>query len=299
MRQVHRQIQWFPGHMNKTRRLIEEQINRIDIVVEILDARIPQSSRNPLLEEITAGKPLLMILNKSDLADKELTASWVREFEASGFHAAAVTSTEPKTVTGILNRCRQISEKQSGKSNEKINVLIAGVPNVGKSTIINALKKEKKASVQNKPGHTRDFQRIVISNTMTLIDTPGILWHKFEPGTGYRLAVMGSIKDSILDMYNIASAALIMLKNAYPERLADRYNLETEDLNQMEEVLIDLIGRSRGMLKKGGIVDFERACNVIVREIRDGKLGAMTFESPDQSDPRFGEEIFSSLQISG
>jgi ribosome biogenesis GTPase A len=282
--------------MNRTRRLIEEQINRIDIVVEILDARIPQASRNPLLEKITESKPVLMILNKSDLADKELTGKWIAHFESEGFHAEAVTSTEIKTVTGILNKCRQIVEKQSGNKGMKVNILVAGVPNVGKSTIINALRKEKKASVQNKPGHTRDFQRIVISNTMTLIDTPGILWHKFEPETGYRLAVMGSIKDSILDMYDIASAALIMLRNAWPERLKSRFNLD--EIPEQNEELIEYIGKSRGMLQKGGVVDFERACNIIVREIRDGKLGAMTFESPED-DIRFSPDIFENLQISG
>lgn len=297
MRQVHRQIQWFPGHMNRTRRLIVEQINRIDIVVEILDARIPQASRNPLLEEITAGKPVLMVLNKSDMADPKLTELWISNFESLGFYATAVTSTEPKTVAGILSRCRQIVEKENGKTGMKINVLVTGVPNVGKSTIINALRKQKKASVQNKPGHTRDFQRIVVSNTLTLIDTPGILWHKFEPETGYRLAVMGSIKDSILDMFTIASAALIMLRKVFPERLLERFNID--ELPEGEEELIELIGRSRGMLQKGGVVDFERACNVIVREIRDGKLGRMTLESPDATDPRFVADIFTALQISG
>ena len=176
-------------------------------------------------------------------------------------------------------------------------VNIIGNPNVGKSTIINALRKQKKASVQNKPGHTRDFQRIVVSNTLTLIDTPGILWHKFEPETGYRLAVMGSIKDSILDMFTIASAALIMLRKAFPERLMERFNFD--ELPEGEEELIELIGRSRGMLQKGGVVDFERACNIIVREMRDGKLGRMTLESPDPSDLRFAADIFGALQISG
>ncbi len=299
MRQVHRQIQWFPGHMNKTRRLIEEQISRIDIVVEILDARIPQSSRNPLLEDITSSKPLLLILNKSDLAEPNMTKLWIRHFESEGYHAAAVNSTEQKTVSGILSLCRKIVEDNTGKTGMKVNILVAGVPNVGKSTIINALKKQKKASVQNKPGHTREFQRIVFSNTMTLIDTPGILWHKFSPETGYRLAVMGSIKDSILDMYMIASAAIIMLKNAYPQKLVDRFRLDPEQMPDEVEQLIELLGRSRGMLQKGGIVDFERACNMIVREIRDGNLGAMTFESPDPDDQRFSAEIFSSLQISG
>lgn len=295
MRQVHRQIQWFPGHMNKTRRLIEEQISRIDIIVEILDARIPQSSRNPLLEDITADKPVLLILNKSDLAEPGLTELWIKKFESEGFHACAVTSTDTASVSGILTKCRNIYESETGKKGSKINVLVAGIPNVGKSTIINALKKQKKASVQNKPGHTRDFQRIVISNTMTLIDTPGILWHKFEPEVGFRLAVMGSIKDSILDMFIISSAALIMLRKAYPQKLAERFKLDVEDFPEEEEQLIELIGRSRGMLQKGGIVDFERACNIIVREIRDGKLGRMTFESPDAGDSRFSADIFDAL----
>ena len=281
--------------MNKTRRLIEEQLNRIDIIVEILDARIPQSSRNPLLEEITSAKPVLLVLNKSDLASPDLTDKWIEKFKSEGFHAAAVTSTEPKTVAGILSKCRSIVEADSEKKGMKLNVLVAGIPNVGKSTIINALRKQKKASVQNKPGHTRDFQRIVISNMLTLIDTPGILWHKFEPATGYRLAVMGSIKDSILDMFNIASAALIMLRNAWPEMLTSRYNLDPEELPETEEELIELIGRSRGMLQKGGIVDFERACSIIVREIREGKLGRMTLESPDLDDARFSPDIFSGL----
>ncbi len=280
--------------MNKTRRLIEEQINRIDITVEILDARIPQASRNPLLEEITSGKPVLLILNKSDLADKNLTAAWIKKFESEGFHAEAVTSTEPGTVTGILNRCRTIADAGRSHPGEKINILVAGIPNVGKSTIINALRKEKKASVQNKPGHTREFQRIIVSNTMTLIDTPGILWHKFEPEVGYRLAAMGSIKDSILDMFMIASASLIMLKSAYPDKLIERFGLEDE-FPEHEEELIELIGRARGMLRKGGIVDFERACNVIVRELRDGRFGPMTFESPDPDDRRFSPDIFSKI----
>ncbi|MDC7124415.1 MAG: ribosome biogenesis GTPase YlqF [Spirochaetales bacterium] len=294
MRQVHRQIQWFPGHMNKTRRLIEEQINRIDIVVEILDARIPAASRNPMLEEITKGKPTLLILNKSDLSDDVITESWIDFFKSEGFYAKAVCSTTANGVKGILGECRKIAQENGAKPESKINVLVAGIPNVGKSTIINSLKKEKKASVQNKPGHTKDFQRIVVSNTMTLIDTPGILWHKFENATGYRLAVMGSIKDSILDMYTISQAALIMLENAWPDALKERFNIE--DFPETEEELIDLIGRSRGMLKKGGVVDFERACNIIVKEIRDGKLGKLSFESPD-NDERFSPEIFKKLDM--
>ena len=285
-----KQIQWFPGHMNKTKRLIGEQLNRIDIVIEILDARIPQSSRNPLLEEITSSKPQLLILNKSDLADKELTSAWMTRFRNSGFYAATATSTEPKTVSGILKLARKIVEEQKGGKTGKINVLIAGIPNVGKSTIVNALRGRKKASVQNKPGHTKDFQRIVVSNELTLIDTPGILWHKFEPAVGYRLAVLGSIKDSILDIYDIASAAVRMTVAVCPERLKERFRLE--QLPEKPEEVIEAIGRKRGLLMKGGVVDYDRACNIILREIRDGKLGPVSFESPDSDDERFGSHIF-------
>ena len=285
-----KQIQWFPGHMNKTKRLIGEQLGRIDIVIEILDARIPQSSRNPMLEEITASKPQLLILNKSDLADRELTSAWMTRFKNSGYYAASATSTEPKTVSGILKLCRKIVEEEKGGDAGKINALIAGIPNVGKSTIVNALRKQKKASVQNKPGHTKDFQRIVVSNELTLIDTPGILWHKFEPEVGYRLAVLGSIKDSILDIYDIAAAAVRMTAAACPERLMERFKID--ELPQRPEDTIELIGRKRGLLMKGGVIDYDRACNIILREIRDGKLGPVSFESPNPDDARFSPGIF-------
>jgi ribosome biogenesis GTPase A len=274
-----RQIQWFPGHMNKTRRLIKEHVKKIDIVIEILDARIPFSSRNPMLEEMTAQKPQLLVLNKSDLAEPAITSAWMACLKTSGFHAVSVNSTDVKSVSGIIKLCRTIVEADKGPGFGKINALIAGIPNAGKSTIINSLKKEKKASVQNKPGHTKDFQRIVVSNLFTLIDTPGILWHKFEPETGYKLAVMGSIKDSILDTCEIASAALKMTSASYPERLKERFGLES--LPEQTEDLIELIGRKRGFLMKGGIVDIERTCSIIIREIRDGRLGPMSFEKPE------------------
>ncbi|MBI9108933.1 MAG: ribosome biogenesis GTPase YlqF [Spirochaetales bacterium] len=288
-----KQIQWFPGHMAKTKRLITEHLPKVDIVIEILDARIPQSSRNPLLEEITAGKPQLLVLNKSDLADKDLTSKWMTRFSNEGFFATSVNSTEPKTVSGILKLCRKIVEEEKGGKTGKINILIAGIPNVGKSTIINTLRKEKKASVQNKPGHTKDFQRIILSNELTLIDTPGILWHKFEPAIGYKLAILGSIKDSILDIYDIAFAAVKIFSAAYPERLIERFKLESLPL-QTEET-IELIGRNRGLLMKGGVVDFERACHIILREIRDGKLGPVSFESPALDDKRFGSHVFDGI----
>lgn len=287
-----KQIQWFPGHMAKTTRLIKEHLNKIDIVIEVLDARIPQSSRNPLLEELTAGKPQLLILNKSDMAEKEVTSKWISRFTNDGYYAASVTSTEAKTVSGILKLCRKIVEEEKGGKTGKINALITGIPNVGKSTIINTLRKEKKASVQNKPGHTKDFQRIVVSNQLTLIDTPGILWHKFDPVTGYKLAVLGSIKDSILDSFDIASGALAMMKAAYPERLLERFKLE--NIPDQAEEAIELIGRKRGLIMKGGVVDFERACNLILRELRDGKFGPVSFESP-ADDQRFSSHIFDGL----
>jgi ribosome biogenesis GTPase A len=279
--------------MAKTKRLITEHLKKVDIVIEVLDARIPQSSRNPLLEEITAAKPQLLILNKSDLADKDITSKWMTRFSNEGYYSTAVNSTEAKTVTGILKLCRKIVEEEKGGKVGKINALITGIPNVGKSTIINTLRKEKKASVQNKPGHTKDFQRIVVSNELTLIDTPGILWHKFEPLVGYKLAVLGSIKDSILDIYDIATGAVVMFSAAYPERFKERFKIDS--IPEQPQDTFELIGRKRGLLMRGGIVDTERACNLILREIRDGKLGRFSFESPALDDERFSSHIFDSI----
>lgn len=281
MKQVHRQIQWFPGHMNKTCRLIKQQLGRIDIVVEIVDARFPQSSRNPLLEEMVKGKPLLVILNKSDLADTEKTQKWIDFFNDKGLYAVHTNATLPKSLEGILHKCRKIVEDIRGKRGMKINVMIAGIPNVGKSTMINSLKRQKKTSVENKPGHTRDFQRVVVSNTLTLIDTPGILWHKFETEAGYKLAVLGSIKDSILDAGVVASVAIEMLVEKYPQSLIERYRLNVKDLSKKTDDIIELIGIKRGMLLKGGVVDFERVYNTIIHEIRGGVLGPMTLEEPN------------------
>ena len=266
--------------MNRTRRLITEQLPRLDIVIEIIDARIPASSRNPLLEEICSSKPQLLVLNKADLADPEVTEKWLDYLKAEKLNAVAVNSTIPSSLSGILKTCRRTVEETTGKPGAKINALTAGIPNVGKSTIVNGLRGRRKASVQNKPGHTVDFQRIVVSNTLTLIDTPGILWHKFEPETGYRLAAMGSIKDSILDMYDITSAALMMTAERYPEKVMDRFRID--ELPETPDRMIELIGRKRGFLMKGGIVDIDRACSIIIQEIRGGKLGPMSFELPPE-----------------
>ncbi len=273
-------INWFPGHMNRTKRLISEQMNRIDIILEVIDARIPESSRNPLLHEITSGKPHIIILNKTDLADPESSEAWYRRLKESYTDIVRVSTTQPASYNSIVPLCRKIVDSsRTGGNRTKINAMIAGIPNVGKSTLVNRLKKQKKASVQNKPGHTKDFQRIVLSNDFTLIDTPGLLWHKFEPEIGYKLAILGSIKDTILDIYDIAFRAADIMAELYPEELKSRFRLES--IPEKTELLIEEIGRNRGFLLKGGVVDTERACKILLSEIRDGKICPLTFDVPD------------------
>ncbi len=272
-------INWFPGHMNRTKRLISEQMNRIDIILEVIDARIPESSRNPLLHEITSGKPHIIILNKTDLADAESSEDWYRCLKESYTDIVRVSTTQPASYNSIVPLCRKIVDStRTGGNRTKINAMIAGIPNVGKSTLVNRLKKQKKASVQNKPGHTKDFQRIVLSNDFTLIDTPGLLWHKFEPEIGYKLAILGSIKDAILDIYDIAFRAADIMAELYPEELKSRFKLES--IPEKTELLIEEIGRNRGFLLKGGVVDTERACKILLSEIRDGKICPLTLDVP-------------------
>ena len=270
-------INWFPGHMNRTKRLISEQMNRIDVILEVIDARIPESSRNPLLHEITSGKPHIIILNKTDLADTSATDAWYSRLKDSYTDIVRVSTTQPASYNSIIPLCRKIVDStRTGGNRTKINAMIAGIPNVGKSTLVNRLKKQKKASVQNKPGHTKDFQRIVLSNDFTLIDTPGLLWHKFEPEIGYKLAILGSIKDAILDIYDIAFRAADIMTELYPEQLKSRFRLDS--LPEKTELLIEEIGRNRGFLLKGGVVDTERACKILLSEIRDGKICPLTLD---------------------
>ena len=273
------QIQWFPGHMHKARVQIKETLPKVDLVIEVLDARIPYSSENPMLAELRGDKPCLKILNKADLADPELVKVWLKFFEQQKGIKARPTSTEDRgsirQLTPLMSQ--MLPEKGEGKT---ITTMIAGIPNVGKSTIINILANKKVAKTGNEPAVTKGQQRINIGDGVTLLDTPGVLWPNVENiYSGYRLATIGSIKETAMDYADAAFfSAEFMLKH-YHARLVERYGMETVPNTAME--FIEELGRKRGCLRKAGIVDIDRASKIFVTELRAGKLGALTLETPE------------------
>lgn len=284
-------IQWFPGHMAKTRRLIQDQVKLVDLVVELADARIPQSSRNPELNKWVGEKRRLLVLNKSDAADPELTARWLRYYREQGIPAIAVDARSGKGINQFLPAVREIladiTEKRQAKGmvGRPIRMMIVGIPNVGKSSFINRVAKEKRAKVEDRPGVTVDKQWIAVAKDVDLMDTPGVLWPKFEdPAVGEKLAFTGAVKDQILDVELLAMRLLGWLKEEYPALLA-RFKLNPEDLEGREEYeLLELVGRRRGMLISGGEVDTLRAAAMILDEYRGGKLGRLSLEAPPKKE---------------
>ncbi len=284
-------IQWFPGHMAKTRRLIQDQVKLVDLVVELTDARIPQSSRNPELNKWVGEKRRLLVLNKSDAADPELTARWLRYYREQGIPAIAVDARSGKGINQFLPAVREIladiTEKRQAKGmvGRPIRMMIVGIPNVGKSSFINRVAKEKRAKVEDRPGVTVDKQWIAVAKDVDLMDTPGVLWPKFEdPAVGEKLAFTGAVKDQILDVELLAMRLLGWLKEEYPALLA-RFKLNPEDLEGREEYeLLELVGRRRGMLISGGEVDTLRAAAMILDEYRGGKLGRLSLEAPPKKE---------------
>ena len=276
------QIQWFPGHMHKARVQMKETIPRVDLVIEVLDARIPFSSENPMLEELRGGKPCLKILNKADLADPVMTKTWLAFLEQKKDTKARATTTEDRSSIGQLTGLivQMLPHKGEGKT---ITTMIAGIPNVGKSTVINILANKKVARTGNEPAVTKSQQKIHIGNGVTLLDTPGVLWPNVENiNSGYRLATIGSIKETAMDYGDVAFfAAEFMLKH-YRDRLMDRYSLNTVPADQIE--FIESLGRRRGCLGRAGIVDIDRASKIFVTELRQGKLGPLTLETPEMMD---------------
>lgn len=279
-------IQWFPGHMAKTRRLIEENLKLVDIVIELLDARIPMSSRNPQINEIVKDKPRLILLNKSDIADKEITKKWVEHFAKEGITAISISSTQSKNLNIIFDKCNAIlkekieKQKQKGIVNKAIRIMVVGVPNVGKSSFINKLSGKKSAVTGDRPGVTRGKQWISLKSGFELLDTPGILWPKFEDETiGLRLAFTGAIKDEILDVELLAIKLLEFLREKYPASLTERYKMtDFDDLEGYE--MLELLGRKRGFVISGGEIDTLRAANVLLDEFRGAKMGGISLEEP-------------------
>ena len=284
-------IQWFPGHMAKTRRLIQDQVKLVDLVVELTDARIPQSSRNPELNKWIGEKRRLLVLNKSDAADPDLTARWLRYYREQGIPAIAVDARSGKGINQFLPAVREIladiTEKRQAKGmvGRPIRMMIVGIPNVGKSSFINRVAKEKRAKVEDRPGVTVDKQWIAVAKDVDLMDTPGVLWPKFEdPAVGEKLAFTGAVKDQILDVELLAMRLLGWLREEYPALLA-RFKLNPEDLEGREEYeLLELVGRRRGMLISSGEVDTLRAAAMILDEYRGGKLGRLSLEAPPKKE---------------
>lgn len=277
-------VQWFPGHMAKTRRLIKESLPLVDAVVEILDARIPESSRNPELAQLTKGKPRIVLLNKCDLADDNATRAWIRDYERQGIRAIAVDCRTGKGLNAFRPLVREVlkekveNNERKGMGGKALRAMVAGIPNTGKSSFINRMAGKNKAKVADRPGVTRSNQWFDIGNGILLLDTPGVLWPKFEdPAVADRLAFIGSVKDEVMDIESLAVRFLRVLKTAYPERLTERYALT--DFEQTEDyALLELLAKKRGMLISGGHADTERAAVMLLDEYRGGKLGRLTLE---------------------
>ena len=282
----HKNIQWFPGHMARTLRVMEQEVRHVDVVLILLDARIPRSSLNPEIERITAGKPHLYLLNKADLADPDATAQWVRYFTRNGDACLAVNS---KKRSGGVPVRKAIDEELAGllarragkgMSGARIRVMLAGIPNVGKSTFINSFAGSARAKAEDRPGVTRGKQWVAVDG-YDLLDMPGVLWKKFDSlETASNLAFIGSIKDDILDVESLAMSLADEMRRMHPDRLAERYKLPAEDLELEPYELLEQIGRRRGMLMSGGVVDTERAARVLVDEFRAAKMGRITLERP-------------------
>ncbi|GHF96651.1 ribosome biogenesis GTPase YlqF [Thalassotalea marina] len=273
-------INWYPGHMHKAQKEIKEILPQIDVVIEVCDARLPFSSENPMITEIRGNKPLIKILNKSDLADPAITKAWIEYLEAQqNVKAIALTTESPAMAKSIPNMIRKLvpHKDQTGK---QINVVIMGIPNVGKSTLLNTLVGKAKAKVGNEPAVTKGQQRIRLEDGLYLYDTPGMLWPKIvNENSGYRLAITSAVKDTAFDHDDIACFAADYLIQAYPERLVNRYKLE--EVPEREVDLIEAIGRNRGCVKSGGHVDFTKASTILINEIRDKTLGEISFETPE------------------
>ena len=286
------EIQWFPGHMAKTKRLIAENLKNVDIIIEILDARIPHSSRNPVINKLCEGKPIIVLLNKSSLADPEVTKYWANKYTNENtvcIETDCITGKGmeklPEAIKKLLsNKIERYDNR--GMSGRSVKAMVLGIPNVGKSSLINKLCGNKRAKVENRPGVTLDKQWVSTNIGILLLDMPGILWPKFEDRfVGENLAITGAIKDDVLDIETIATALVSRLRRAYPKELAQRYKLD--DISKYEELsdydLLLLIGRKRGCLISGGEIDSERVSNLVIDEYRAAKIGRISLDKNYES----------------
>lgn len=282
-----KQIQWFPGHMAKTRRLIAANLKLVDAVVEIVDARTPLSSRNPEMDSMTKNKPRLIVLNKCDLADEKATQKWINYFRNTGAEAIAVDCKSGKGLKNLLPviRTKVLKElmdkrERSGMKGAAVRLMIVGIPNVGKSSLINRMAGGKRAKVEDRPGVTRTKQWVKLDNNTELLDMPGVLWPKFEDqSAAVRLAFTGAISDDILDIETLAMKLLVYLSENYPSSLTERYKIEYSG-DDTGLSLLENVGKKRGMMVAGGEINTERAAITVIDEFRSGKLGHITLELP-------------------
>lgn len=281
-------IQWYPGHMTKTRRQIEADLKQVDAVCEIVDARIPMSSRNPDIDSICGNKPRIIVLNRMDLADPNATAKWKTYFKSKNM---AVLTTDCKSRQGIADftpaaraACAEKLQRDAARGmNRPLRVMVVGIPNVGKSTLINQISGRKGAKAENRPGVTRGKQWVTVDSGLQLLDTPGILWPKFEdPEVGMMLAYTGAVKEGVIDMEELACRLMELLHKFYPQVLAERYKVEAEPGTPGYE-LLEMAGRKRGFLLRGAEVHTERMAKVLMDEFRSGKLGKFTLEMPEET----------------
>ncbi len=281
------QIQWYPGHMTKTKRMMNENLSLVDVVIELIDARIPYSSRNPDIDDLAKNKFRIIILNKSDLADDKSTSVWKEYYEAKGFRVITTNSLKGTGISLVTTAAKELmadkikAQQARGRLFVPIRAMIAGIPNVGKSTFINKYVGKTTAKTGDKPGVTRGKQWIRIKKDMELLDTPGILWPKFEDKeVGIKLAFIGSINDDIIDLEGLASGLIALLNERFPSLIPKRYGIVIEE-NDTPHMLLEKIGKARGFVSKGGSIDLGRTAKIVLDEFRGGKLGKITLEMPE------------------
>lgn len=279
-------IQWFPGHMTKAKRMMESQIKLVDVVVEMLDARIPRSSTNPMLQDILGSKPKVIALNKLDMADKVQTDLWVEKIKNSGLPVCKLDCATGKGVKQLISAiqlaAKPVIDKwlRKGVRNRPVRVMIVGIPNVGKSTLINRLVGKNKVMAADRPGVTRGQQWVTIAKGLELLDTPGVLWPKFEdPSVGFALAATGAIKEDVFDRESAVELLIDFLLKNYPQELATKYAVSLEEGDDVNAVMAK-IATSRGCLKAGGLLDIDKVVQLVLRDFRAGRIGRFTIDKP-------------------
>jgi len=279
-------IQWFPGHMAKARREVEENLKLVDLVIELVDARAPYSSQNPMIQELIEHKNKLIVLMKKDLADDRETSKWLQSFQEQSIQSIAVDANETSDIEKLIKSVNELGqdlrkkEIERGVSPRPLRAMILGIPNVGKSTLINRLANKKIAKVGDRPGVTRHQSWIKVRKSFELLDTPGILWPKFEDEhVGTTLAAIGTIKDQLVPLQDVAAKMITYLQEYYPDGLEERYDIDPYDHDMWE--VFERIGKQHGALESGGKVNFDRVANIVLYDLRAGRLGKVSLESPD------------------